>query len=200
MIFEHTFSKSVATVLVGIFVVVLISLSSGDPQPPALRVVAQNIQPETSPASLPPAEEVKQGTFLVIRVIDGDTIELENGQRVRYIGIDTPETVDPRKAVQCFGVEATHRNKQLVEGKRVRLEKDVSKTDKYGRLLRYVYVGDVFVNQELVERGYAHASTYPPDVKFQSQFTEAEQRARDTKRGLWGACPHADFEGLSVTE
>src|SRR4030042_2567140 len=80
--------------------------------------------------------------ILVTRVIDGDTIEIEGGQKVRYIGIDTPEKVDPRPSVQCYGKEAAAKNKELVEGKRVRLEKDVSETDKYGRLLRYVFVGD----------------------------------------------------------
>ncbi|MBI3335237.1 MAG: thermonuclease family protein [Candidatus Portnoybacteria bacterium] len=78
----------------------------------------------------------------VARVIDGDTIELENGQRVRYIGIDTPETSDPRKPIQCFGIEAAKKNQELVEGKMVRLEKDVSERDRYARLLRYVYAGD----------------------------------------------------------
>lgn len=128
-------------------------------------------------------------TVLVTRVIDGDTIEIEGGQKVRYIGIDTPETVDPRKPVQCFGVEASNKNKELVSGKRVRLEKDVSETDKYGRLLRYVYVGDTFVNLELVKQGYAYASSFPPDVKYQSQFTEAQRQAKEQNRGLWGSCP-----------
>ena len=127
--------------------------------------------------------------FLVTRVIDGDTIEIEGGQRVRYIGIDTPETVDPRKPVQCFGIEASSKNKELVSGKRVRLEKDVSETDKYGRLLRYVYVGDTFVNLELVKRGYAYAYSYPPDIKYQNQFTDVQRLAKEQNVGLWGSCP-----------
>ena len=130
-------------------------------------------------------------TVLVTRVIDGDTIEIEGGLSVRYIGIDTPETVDPRKPVQCFGVEATNKNKELVSGKRVRLEKDVSEIDKYGRLLRYIYVGDTFVNLELVKQGFAYSSTYPPDVKYQSQFTEAQRQAKEQNKGLWGSCPVA---------
>lgn len=125
---------------------------------------------------------------LVTRVVDGDTIEIEGGQKVRYIGIDTPETVDPRKGVQCFGKEAAAKNRELVEGKRVRLEKDVSETDKYSRLLRYVYVGDSFVNEILVKEGYAFSSTYPPDVKNQYLFTKAEKEAREASRGLWGSC------------
>lgn len=124
----------------------------------------------------------------VSRVVDGDTIELENGQRVRYIGIDTPETVDPRKPVQCFGKEASNKNKELVEGKTVRLEKDVSETDKYGRLLRYVYVEDTFVNDFLIRQGFAHTSTFPPDVKYQNQFLKSESQARIDNSGLWASC------------
>ena len=131
----------------------------------------------------------EEKTFLVTRVIDGDTIEIEGGQKIRYIGIDTPETIDPRKPVQCFGVEASNRNKQLVESKKVRLEKDVGEIDKYGRLLRYVYVDDVFVNLLLVQEGFAYSYTYPPDVKYQDQFTEAEKIAREQNKGLWGSCP-----------
>lgn len=131
---------------------------------------------------------------LVSRVIDGDTIELDNGDKVRYIGIDTPETLDPRKPVQCFGKNASGKNKELVEGKPVWLVKDVSDKDKYGRLLRYVYLGDpgqgssVFVNLELVRQGFAHSSTYPPDIKYQEKFIEAEREARDAGRGLWSSC------------
>ena len=128
-------------------------------------------------------------TFLVTRVIDGDTIEIEGGKKVRYIGIDTPETVDPRKPIQCFGVEASNKNKELVEGKRVRLEKDVSETDKYERLLRYVYVGELFVNDYLARQGYAYAYTYPPDVKYSEQFVQAQKEARENNRGLWKTCP-----------
>lgn len=149
---------------------------------------------EPSPAAQTPPEkslsqEVKNGTVLVTRVIDGDTIEIEGGQKIRYIGIDTPETVDPRKPVQCFGVEASKRNKELVEGKRVSLEKDIGEIDKYGRLVRYVYVGDVFINLVLVREGFAHSYTYPPDIKYQNQFIEAERLAREQKKGLWGSCP-----------
>lgn len=129
------------------------------------------------------------GLVKVTRVIDGDTIEIDNGDHVRYIGIDTPETVDPRKPVQCFGVEASHKNKELVAGKMVRLEKDITDTDKYGRLLRYVWLDNILINLALVQQGYAQASSYPPDVKYQDQFTAAEQEARTAKRGLWSACP-----------
>lgn len=125
----------------------------------------------------------------VTRVIDGDTIEIEGGEHVRYIGMDTPETVDPRKPVQCFGVEASNKNKALVEGKMVRLEKDISDHDKYNRLLRYIYVGDTFINLELVKQGFAYSYSYPPDIKYQDQILKAQQEAQVAKRGLWNACP-----------
>lgn len=128
-------------------------------------------------------------TFKVTRVIDGDTIEIEGGERVRYIGIDTPETVDPRKPVQCFGIEASKKNKELVEGKIVRLEKDITDRDKYNRLLRYVYVDDVFINLELVKQGFAYSYSYPPDIKHQDEFLKAQQEAEKSKQGLWNACP-----------
>lgn len=132
--------------------------------------------------------EQTDDSFLVTRVIDGDTIEIEGGKKVRYIGIDTPESVDPRKPVECYGREASSENKRLVEGKAVRLEKDVSETDQYGRLLRYVYVDGVLVNEYLVRQGFAYAPTYPPDVKFQDLFRQAETEARETNHGLWGGC------------
>lgn len=132
---------------------------------------------------------LSDGSVKVTRIIDGDTIEIEGGERVRYIGIDTPETVDPRKPVQCFGVEASKKNKEFVEGQRVRLEKDITDRDKYNRLLRYVWVGDTFVNLELVKQGFAQSYSYPPDIKYQDQFVAAERQAREAKVGLWGACP-----------
>lgn len=132
-----------------------------------------------------PAPE-DQNLFFVVKVIDGDTIKLANGERVRYIGIDTPETKHPKKVVQYFGKEAYEANKKLVEGKKVKLEFDVQKRDKYGRLLAYVYVNDIFVNAWLVENGYAYAVTYPPNVKYQKLFLKLQREAREKKRGLWG--------------
>lgn len=129
----------------------------------------------------------------VVRVIDGDTIELGGGEKMRYIGIDAPETVDPRRPMQCFGSAATARNRELVEGKLVRISKDVSDRDQYGRLLRYVYVYDqqgneVLVNFVLVQEGFAHASAHPPDVKLQSLLEQAQENARTQKVGLWKQC------------
>jgi micrococcal nuclease len=134
-------------------------------------------------------EPTEMSEAKVIRVIDGDTIEIEGGERVRYIGIDAPETVEPRKAAECFGPEATAKNKELVEGKTVRLEKDLTDRDKYNRLLRYVYVGTTLINQELVQLGFARAWAYPPDLKYQDRIAQAQAAAKKMKNGLWSACP-----------
>lgn len=121
----------------------------------------------------------------VVQVIDGDTIEVElQGQRhrVRYIGIDAPEDTTTKEP---FGAAATKKNRELVEGKTVLLEKDVSETDRYGRLLRYVWLGDLLVNAELVRLGYAQVTTYPPDVKYQDLLLDMQREAREAGRGLW---------------
>ena len=125
---------------------------------------------------------------LVTRVIDGDTIEVNitgTIYKVRYIGIDTPELDDKRPEFCTLAQEATRLNRQLVEGKKIRLEKDVSETDKYGRLLRYVYVDDILVNAELVRQGLAWAKVYEPDTKYQNTLEKAEAKAQEGKIGLW---------------
>jgi micrococcal nuclease len=137
----------------------------------------------------PPTRPSDSVEALAIRAVDGDTIEVEiegESYKVRYIGIDTPELHHPEKPVEYYAQEAYEKNRELVEGKTVFLEKDVSETDRYGRLLRYVYVGDLFVNAYLVQQGYAQASTYPPDVKYQEHFLELQREAREAGRGLWG--------------
>lgn len=121
--------------------------------------------------------------YLVTKIIDGDTIEIEGGQKIRYIGIDTPEISFEK---ECLGKEAKEANMFLVENKYVRLEKDVSETDRYGRLLRYVYIDDVLVNEKLVKEGFAQARSYPPDISKQDVFNNAELEARNAKKGLWG--------------
>jgi micrococcal nuclease len=132
-----------------------------------------------------PGEET--GAALV-RVVDGDTIvvRLPNGrqERVRYIGIDTPEL---RPAVEPWAREATLYNKELLGKGPIRLRLDVQERDRFGRLLAYVWAGDVFVNERLVADGYARAATYPPNVAYTEVFVEAERRARAEARGLWGA-------------
>ena len=133
------------------------------------------------------------------RVIDGDTIQLEDGSRVRYCGINTPETKDPRRGVEYYGKEASKFNKSLVEGKNVRLEFDAQQQDKYGRLLAYVYLQDgTFVNAELVRQGYAQASTYPPNVKYADLFRKYEQEAREQGRGLWSDTKLAQKEDYYI--
>ncbi len=125
---------------------------------------------------------------LVTRVIDGDTIEVNIAgtiYKIRYIGIDTPELDDKRPEFCALAQEAARYNRQLVEGKTVRLEKDVSETDQYGRLLRYVYVDDVFVNANLVRQGLAWAKAYEPDTKYQDTLEEAEAEAKQDEVGIW---------------
>ena len=123
----------------------------------------------------------------VTKIVDGDTIEVAiDGvpYRVRYIGMDTSENTSE---VEYYGPEATVKNAELVAGKVVILAKDISETDRYDRLLRYVLVGDVFVNYELVRQGYANAVTYPPDVSCADTFRLAEEEARAAQLGLWAA-------------
>lgn len=132
----------------------------------------------------------------VTKVVDGDTIIVDIGgksETVRFVGMDTPETVDPRRPVGCFGKEASNETKSLLSGKVVILQKDVSNTDKYKRLLRYIYLPmedgrELFVNDYLIREGFARVLTYPPDVKYNEQFREAERQAKEQKRGLWEKC------------
>jgi micrococcal nuclease len=132
-------------------------------------------------------------TAKVVRIVDGDTIIIDRGhgdERLRYIGIDSPESVKPDTPVQFMAKEASAANAALVEGRTVVLERDVSDRDRFDRLLRYVWLheGDawVFVDLELVRQGYAHAATFPPDVHWAAQLRDAERSARDAGLGLWG--------------
>jgi micrococcal nuclease len=129
----------------------------------------------------------------VVRVVDGDTIRVSIGgreERVRYIGIDTPESVKPGTPVQCFAKKASAENKRLVGGRRVRIERDVEERDRYGRLLAYVYpaAGGPMVNETLVRGGYARTLTIPPDVRHAERFRRMADQARKAGRGLWRAC------------
>jgi micrococcal nuclease len=130
----------------------------------------------------------------VVRVVDGDTIQVRLGdgalERVRYIGIDTPESVKPNTPVQCFAKAASAFNERLVAGRDVTLVSDVEGRDRYGRLLAYVYrrPDGLFVNEELVRRGYARPLTIPPDVRFSARFARLADEARRAARGLWAAC------------
>jgi micrococcal nuclease len=127
----------------------------------------------------------------VLRVIDGDTIEARIEGRtedVRYIGVDTPETVKPDTPVQCFGPRASHFNHRLMEGRRIRLVFGVERRDVYGRLLAYAYLGHRFVNAMLVRRGLARTLTIAPNDRFAPLFRRLELRAARAGRGLWGRC------------
>jgi len=137
------------------------------------------------------ASSTNPAYYPVAKLVDGDTIDvLIDGQkaRIRLIGLDTPEVVDPRKRVQCFGREASKRITQLVSGKKVRLERDPTQADrdKYGRLLRYVFLPDgTDVAQQMIRERYGHEYTYHLPYKYQKQFKEAERHARDHALGLW---------------
>ena len=173
-----------------IFILLLLSLACSFSMPGALWK-----------PSLPPTPDLDSANRVVVdipenaapaevnRVVDGDTIEvILDGQtyKVRYIGVNTPETVKPNAPVEWMGPEASQANKEMVSGQTVYLEKDVSETDRYGRLLRYVYLPDgLFVNAELVRLGYAEVSTFPPDVRYQDLFLQLQQQARAANRGLW---------------
>ena len=127
----------------------------------------------------------------VTRVVDGDTIEVQlNGgeEDVRYIGVDTPETVKPGAPVDCFGPQASSFNHRLVERQRVRLVFGEEQRDVYGRLLAYVYLGDRFVNAELVRQGLARTLTIPPNDRFAERLKRLEIAAARAGRGLWGSC------------
>lgn len=127
----------------------------------------------------------------VVQAIDGDTIEVRlDGRRedVRYIGVDTPETVKPGTPVQCFGPRAHRFNAALVTRRRVRLVFGVERRDVYGRLLAYVHLGRRFVNAELVRRGLARTLTIPPNDRFARRFKRLEMAAARAGRGLWSAC------------
>lgn len=140
-------------------------------------------------AGCEPVGDPKFGGVLaqVVDVVDGDTIRVVIDGReysVRYIGMDAPETTFGKS--EPYGRLATDLNRQLVGGKTVELVKDVSETDRYGRLLRYVYMGDTFVNAEIVRQGYAHSASFPPDISKQDVLLQAEREARENNRGLWG--------------
>jgi len=130
----------------------------------------------------------------VVRAVDGDTIIVRAEGRdwdVRLLGIDTPETVDPRKPVQCYGPEASHFTKRLVTGRRVVLRYDREQHDRYGRVLAYVYLAsgqDRFVNGRLVRLGYARTFPFAPNTEHAAELAALEREAALAGRGLWSAC------------
>lgn len=125
---------------------------------------------------------------VVVRIVDGDTIHVRLGERlerVRYIGVNTPEVHHPSKGEQPGGREAAVVNRELVNGRRVRLELDAQPRDRHGRLLAYVWVDETMVNAELVRRGFAQVMTVPPNVRHQTLFLRLQREARAAGRGLW---------------
>ncbi|SNB59995.1 thermonuclease family protein [Thermoflexus hugenholtzii] len=160
------------------------------PPPPTLSPMSAPAPRSEALRSLPGADCVPPGRPVqparLVRILDGDTIDVQiegRTYRVRYIGIDAPERG------QAFYAEATAANRRLLGSGPLRLVRDVSETDRYGRLLRYVFAGDVFVNRALVEGGYAQVMTVPPDVSCAQTFLAAEREARSAGRGLWGLPP-----------
>lgn len=170
--------------------------------PPSQVSGAKDQAPATNSSQQSVEQPVQNGPRVkVTRVIDGDTIEIEGGLKIRYIGIDAPEATT---SLECFGREATNKNRELVEGRQVFLEKDVSETDKFGRLLRYVYLpaGEAGINQNLindylVREGYSYASSYPPDVRYQDQLRQAQTDAQSNNRGLWSECKSGSYQSIT---
>jgi micrococcal nuclease len=173
------FILGIFLVLVGIFIFLknreIIQIAS-PPSPSPVSTLGGSMTPNTI--------EGRVTYVKVSRVIDGDTIVIDTGQRVRYIGMNTPEI----ETSECYATEASEINKNLVLGKTVKLEKDVSETDKYGRLLRYVYVGDIFIDDELVKEGAAKIMTVPPDIEYKDEFLQSQNYAKENNLGLWSKC------------
>lgn len=169
------------------------------PVPPKPELSVLPIQPSQNKVTpepvtaqpVAPVADTKPLFYNVVKVVDGDTVTISlNGanETLRLIGMDTPETVDPRKPVQCFGQEASDKAKGLLTGKRVRLEAESSQgeRDKYNRLLRYIFLEDGTNYQDyMIRQGYAHEYTYNLPYKYQTQFKQAEDEARLNKKGLW---------------
>ncbi len=158
----------------------LISLAcSGIDSAPANTPTALPVFTATPAQGGGPTKPDNLETVAIARIIDGDTVELADGRRVRYIGINTPERGQP------YYQDASDTNRQLVGGKTVQLELDVETLDKYGRALGYIWADGVMVNLEIVRRGFANAFTVPPNVRYQEEFRGAEREAREAERGLW---------------
>jgi len=157
------------------------------------RILASIPKPAAG-APVPAPVAPRAGTMrTVVRVVDGDTVVLDGSEKVRLVGVNTPESVDPRRPVQWYGKEASDWTRRLLQGRKVRVEHDVEPKDKYGRTLAYLWLEDgTFVNLRLVEDGFAFAYPYPPNVRYESAFRDAERRARAAGRGMWSNRGKAD--------
>jgi len=175
----------------------------GEPEEDPLGLFNEAEELEQKETSL---EEKNEQFYSVIKVVDGDTIDIDiDGtiERIRLIGIDTPETVDPRKPVQCFGKEASAKAKEWFSGKQVALEIDDAEGDrgKHGRLLRYVRTKNgFFYNLEIIKQGYAYEYTYDTTYKYQQEFKDAEKYAMDNELGLWAPGVCDDFNNKEEEE
>ena len=161
----------------------LLGISAGTSPTPTNTSQPESPTPQSEELgkSVESTKQPESQKFKIINVIDGDTVKLESGEVIRLIGIDAPETKG-----ECYATEATKKLEELTLGKEVELEKDVSETDRYQRLLRYIRIGNNFINEILVREGVAKVSTYPPDVRYKDKFIEAERLAREENKGLWG--------------
>lgn len=176
------------TVLLGVVAVLLLLSGYSVPQ---IRAILAPVEQSSAVATTTP-----QGTYAVVRVVDGDTLVIKKDEKdvkVRLIGVDTPEVVDPRKPVQCFGTEASAAAHAALDGKQVRVETDSSQSmyDAYSRLLAYVFLPDgTLFNQYLIAEGYGHEYTFNTPYRYQDAFKAAERTARESKKGLWadGVC------------
>ncbi len=177
--------KTLVAYIISIFIVTFSVFQTSNATLPKRTTLAPSPNPGLTVSPVLGAQTGE--VFKVTRVVDGDTIVIDTGQKVRLIGVDTPETVDPRKPVQCYGKEASAYTKSRLLNQEVRLVKDVSETDHFGRLLRYVYVGDELFNNTLVLSGYAHAVSYPPDISKQELFRASERDAIFNNKGLWAS-------------
>lgn len=172
-----------SSLLLAVFQIIGLVEEDQNPAPTPTPSVARSVS-----ATITPRPGMRRAR--VVSVVDGDTIKIEGGEIVRYIGVNTPETVAPGRPVECYGKEASAKNRELVQGKEVELEQDISVRDQFGRLLMYVWLGDEMVNESLVREGFAQVSTYPPNVKYQDRFLEAQRLAVSENAGMWGAaCP-----------
>jgi endonuclease YncB( thermonuclease family) len=178
----------VSVVLFLFIIIAIAAVLAKSSRPPPTITPINNISPTIQETNVTKLHSAPREKIKVTYVVDGDTIVLESGKKVRYIGIDTPEMGENGKPDDCFAQTAKSVNTSLVLNQVVELEKDTSDTDKYGRLLRYVYVDGVLINDFLVRQGYARLETVPPDTGFASELKSAEQEAKINKRGLWKEC------------
>ena len=176
MRFKKIFPHTLFVVLVGVFVL----LNKPNVVNDKLNLPSSNVEVNTT-----------KETARVLRVIDGDTVEVSlNGKEetVRLIGIDAPEIADPRKTVECFGKESSNFAKSKLDGQTIELESDPTQgnRDKYGRLLRYVFINELNINKLMISEGFAHEYTYQSNpYKYQSEFENAQRKAKENKVGLW---------------